>query len=42
MNVNDLITQGAEPLLFLDTYSCGRLDPEVAVEVIKGICAGCR
>jgi len=42
MNVNDLIVQGAEPLLFLDTYSCGKLNPDVAVGVVKGICAGCR
>lgn len=42
MNVNDLVVQGAEALLFLDTYSCGKLDPDVAVEVVKGICSGCR
>ena len=42
MNVNDLVVQGAEPLAFLDVYSCGKLDPDVALEVVKGICAGCR
>ena len=26
MNVNDLIVQGAEPLTFLDVFSCGSLD----------------
>ena len=42
MNVNDLVVQGAKPLLFQDTYTCGKLDPDVAVEVVKGICDGCR
>lgn len=42
MCVNDLVVQGAKPLLFLDTYSCGRLDMDVAVQVVKGICAGCK
>ncbi|HXM31922.1 MAG TPA: phosphoribosylformylglycinamidine cyclo-ligase, partial [Xanthobacteraceae bacterium] len=42
MNVNDLVVQGAEPLLFLDYFACGKLDPEQAAEVVKGIAAGCR
>jgi phosphoribosylformylglycinamidine cyclo-ligase len=42
MNVNDLVVQGAEPLLFLDYFACGKLDPERAAEVVKGIAAGCR
>lgn len=42
MNVNDLIVQGAEPLLFLDYFACGKLAPEVAAEVVKGIAAGCK
>jgi phosphoribosylformylglycinamidine cyclo-ligase len=41
MNVNDLVVQGAEPLLFLDYFACGKLDPEQAAEVVKGIAAGC-
>jgi len=42
MNVNDLIVQGAEPLLFLDYFACGTLDPEIAAKVVSGIAAGCK
>ena len=41
MNVNDLIVQGATPLFFLDVYTTGKLNIEVAYEVIKGISKGC-
>ncbi|KAI4194217.1 MAG: hypothetical protein LQ350_007901 [Teloschistes chrysophthalmus] len=41
MNVNDLIVQGAEPLMFLDVFSCGKLDVSVAQAVIKGVATGC-
>lgn len=41
MNVNDLIVQGAEPLMFLDVFSCGKLDVDVAQEVVKGVATGC-
>ncbi len=41
MNVNDLIVQGAEPLLFLDYFACGKLNPEIAAQVVSGIAAGC-
>jgi phosphoribosylaminoimidazole synthetase len=42
MCVNDLLAQGAEPLLFLDYYATGKLDVEAAAAVIAGIAEGCR
>jgi phosphoribosylformylglycinamidine cyclo-ligase len=42
MSVNDLVVQGAEPLFFLDYFACGKLDPKVGAEVVKGVAAACR
>ncbi len=42
MCVNDVLTCGAEPALFLDYIAVGRLDPERAADVVEGVAAGCR
>jgi phosphoribosylformylglycinamidine cyclo-ligase len=42
MNVNDLITCGAEPLFFLDYLAVHKLDPGQLQDVAEGIAAGCR
>lgn len=41
MCVNDLVCQGAEPLLFLDYFATGKLDVDQAARIIEGIAAGC-
>jgi phosphoribosylformylglycinamidine cyclo-ligase len=42
MCVNDLVVQGAEPLLFLDYFATGKLDVAQARKVIAGIASGCK
>ncbi len=42
MNVNDILTLGAEPVAFLDYFVTDRLQPDVAAAVLKGIARGCR
>ena len=41
MCVNDLICQGAEPLIFLDYFATGKLKLENAENIIGGIARGC-
>jgi phosphoribosylaminoimidazole synthetase len=41
MCVNDLLAQGAEPLMFLDYFATGKLDVDEAARVVAGIAEGC-
>ncbi|MFD1189398.1 phosphoribosylformylglycinamidine cyclo-ligase [Phenylobacterium conjunctum] len=41
MCVNDLLAQGAEPLLFLDYFATGKLNVDEAARVVAGIAEGC-
>ena len=42
MCANDLIVQGAEPLLFLDYFATGKLEVQAGKAIIKGIADGCK
>ncbi|UCE84698.1 MAG: phosphoribosylformylglycinamidine cyclo-ligase [Deltaproteobacteria bacterium] len=42
MVTNDLVVQGAEPLVFLDYLAMGKPDPEAATRALEGIAEGCR
>ena len=42
MVVNDLVVQGAEPLVFLDYLAMGELDRKIAAEALRGVTEGCR
>ncbi|HJN70979.1 MAG TPA: phosphoribosylformylglycinamidine cyclo-ligase [Phycisphaerales bacterium] len=41
MNVNDMIVQGAEPLIFLDYLGLHTQDPEVTAQIVAGVARGC-
>lgn len=40
--VNDLLAEGAAPLVFLDYVGCGELDEETILDVVSGVARGCR
>lgn len=42
MCVNDIVCQGAKPLIFLDYFATGSLSPETVATVVSGISEGCR
>jgi phosphoribosylformylglycinamidine cyclo-ligase len=42
MVVNDLVVQGAEPIIFLDYIAMAELDKETASDALRGIAEGCR
>jgi len=42
MSVNDLIVQGAKPLLFLDYISINKIDLKKLKSIVKGIIVGCK
>lgn len=42
MNVNDLIVQGAEPLIFLDYIAVPTVDKKMLAAIVEGVAEGCR
>ena len=42
MCVNDVLAQGAEPLIFLDYVAQGKTRPEVVEAIVSGVAEGCR
>ncbi len=42
MGVNDILTQGAEPLFFLDYIATGELKPRTVEAIIRGVSNGCK
>ena len=42
MCANDIICHGAKPLFFLDYLACGKLDSEIAAEIVMGMVKACK
>ena len=42
MCVNDVLAQGARPLIFLDYVAVGKNHPEVVEAIVSGVAEGCR
>lgn len=42
MCVNDVVCQGAKPLIFLDYIATGYLDPQKVEQIVSGVAEGCR
>jgi phosphoribosylformylglycinamidine cyclo-ligase len=40
--VNDIAVQGAAPLIFMDYFATGKLDPDVAEKVVSGLAEACK
>ena len=41
MSVNDILCSGVQPLFFLDYVACGKLDADIAADLVKGVADGC-
>ena len=42
MCANDIICHGAKPLFFLDYLACGKLDADIAAEIVMGMVKACK
>jgi phosphoribosylformylglycinamidine cyclo-ligase len=42
MCVNDVLCHGAKPLFFLDYLACGKLDADIAADLVRGVATGCK
>lgn len=41
MSVNDILCSGVQTLFFLDYIACGKLDANIASDLVKGVADGC-